>query len=75
MNLHTIRFIIALALSVGLTLVAVGQGSPSCASLATAPSHKTTVVREYAPPLATAATVGGTRPSQTWRSLLPGSMR
>ena len=75
MNLHTTRFLIALALSLGLTLVAIGQGSRSCGHVVATPVHKAVNSNAYAAPLATATTVDSPRPSQTWRSLLPGSMR
>ena len=74
MNLHTTRFLIALALSLGLTLVAVGQGSRSSGQVAAAPVHKALDSSRYSAPLAT-TTVDSPRSSQTWRSLLPGSMR
>ena len=73
MNLHTTRFLIALALSLGLTLVTIGQGSRSCGHVVATPVHKAVKSSGYTAPLAT--TVDSPRSSQTWRSLLPGSMR
>lgn len=74
MSLHTIRFTIALALSVGLFLAAASQpASPSqdtgCATISTSGTGE-----PHAPP-AHSVTASNGRPSLAWRNLLPGSFR
>lgn len=72
MSLHTVRFLIALALSIGLTLTAVSQpASPSQDDTCIAVSEP--VAGEHSAPAHVLAV--NSRPSLSWRSLLPGSFR
>lgn len=74
MNTYTIRFVIALMLAIGMTLVAASAADPACAGDPNRTVAAQPLTLDARAHVATASPVGS-RSSVAWRSLLPGSMR